>query len=80
MSSTTGGESSVVQMLGSLYDAIEKDFGGMPTRLYRAFRPKIRMLNHSLFHGSILQKETNTNPVLCLPFHFEQSKVHHHGD
>ncbi|XP_034241377.1 kinase D-interacting substrate of 220 kDa B isoform X3 [Thrips palmi] len=41
MSSTTGGESSVVQMLGSLYDAIEKDFGGLPTRLYRAFRPKI---------------------------------------
>ncbi|KAJ1531607.1 hypothetical protein ONE63_000279 [Megalurothrips usitatus] len=41
MSSTTGGESSVVQMLGSLYDAIEKDFGGLPTRLYRAFHPKI---------------------------------------
>lgn len=41
MSSTAGGESSVVQMLGSLYDAIEKDFGGLSARLYRAFRPKI---------------------------------------
>lgn len=41
MSSTTGGENSVVQMLGSLHDAIEKDFGGISTRLYRAFRPKI---------------------------------------
>ncbi|XP_052119643.1 kinase D-interacting substrate of 220 kDa B isoform X5 [Frankliniella occidentalis] len=47
MSSTTGGESSVVQMLGSLYDAIEKDFGGLPTRLYRAFRPKINKSSSS---------------------------------
>nr|CAD7404607.1 unnamed protein product [Timema poppensis] len=40
VSSSTGGENSVVQMLGSLYDAIENDCGSIPTRLYRAFRPK----------------------------------------
>ncbi|GLH12022.1 Uncharacterized protein GBIM_16697 [Gryllus bimaculatus] len=40
VSSTTGGENSVVQMLGSLYDSIENDYGALATRLYRAFRPK----------------------------------------
>lgn len=30
----------MVQMLGSLYDSIENDYGAFPTRLYRAFRPK----------------------------------------
>jgi ankyrin repeat-rich membrane spanning protein len=40
VSSTTGGENSVVQMLGSLYDSIETDYGAFATRLYRAFRPK----------------------------------------
>lgn len=35
-----GGENSVVQMLGSLYDAIENDYGAIATRLYRAFKPK----------------------------------------
>lgn len=27
-------------MVGSLYDAIEKDYGAIATRLYRAFKPK----------------------------------------
>ncbi|XP_050438171.1 kinase D-interacting substrate of 220 kDa B isoform X2 [Adelges cooleyi] len=40
VSSTTPGESTIVQMIGSLYDSIEKDFGSISTRLYRAFRPK----------------------------------------
>lgn len=40
VSSTTGGENSVVQMIGSLYDAIESDYGAVATRLYRAFKPK----------------------------------------
>lgn len=40
VSSTTGGENSVVQMIGSLYDAIELDYGAVATRLYRAFKPK----------------------------------------
>lgn len=40
VSSTTGGENSVVQMIGSLYDAIESDYGSITTRLYRAFKPK----------------------------------------
>ncbi|XP_063216492.1 kinase D-interacting substrate of 220 kDa isoform X3 [Bacillus rossius redtenbacheri] len=40
VSSTTGGENSLVQMLGSLYDAIEKECGAVSTRLYRAFRPR----------------------------------------
>lgn len=30
----------MVQMLGSLYDSIENDYGAFSTRLYRAFRPK----------------------------------------
>ncbi|XP_032676963.1 kinase D-interacting substrate of 220 kDa B isoform X3 [Odontomachus brunneus] len=37
---TAAGENAVVQMIGSLYDSIENDFGSLPTRLYRAFRPK----------------------------------------
>ncbi|KAK1129938.1 hypothetical protein K0M31_019633 [Melipona bicolor] len=37
---TAAGENAVVQMVGSLYDSIENDFGSLPTRLYRAFRPK----------------------------------------
>ena len=37
---TTAGENAVVQMVGSLYDAIEADYGSLPTRLFRAFRPK----------------------------------------
>ncbi|XP_030768252.1 kinase D-interacting substrate of 220 kDa B isoform X3 [Sitophilus oryzae] len=40
VSSTTGGENSVVQMIGSLYDSIESHYGTMATRLYRAFKPK----------------------------------------
>ncbi|XP_066998257.1 kinase D-interacting substrate of 220 kDa B [Anabrus simplex] len=40
VSSTSAGENSVVQMLGSLYDSIENDYGALATRLYRAFRPK----------------------------------------
>ncbi|KAL1140770.1 hypothetical protein AAG570_000700 [Ranatra chinensis] len=38
--STAAGENSVVQMIGSLYDSIEADYGTLSTRLYRAFRPK----------------------------------------
>lgn len=30
----------MVQMIGSLYDAIETDYGALATRLYRAFKPK----------------------------------------
>ncbi|XP_076752387.1 ankyrin repeat-rich membrane spanning isoform X2 [Xylocopa sonorina] len=37
---TAAGENAVVQMVGSLFDSIENDFGSLPTRLYRAFRPK----------------------------------------
>ncbi|XP_056641813.1 kinase D-interacting substrate of 220 kDa B isoform X6 [Diorhabda sublineata] len=40
VSSTAGGENSVVQMIGSLYDAIENRYGSLATRLYRAFKPK----------------------------------------
>lgn len=34
------GESAIEHMLASLFDAIEKHYGALPTRLYRAFRPK----------------------------------------
>ncbi|XP_018570623.1 kinase D-interacting substrate of 220 kDa B isoform X3 [Anoplophora glabripennis] len=40
VTSTAGGENSVVQMLGSLYDAIEIQYGALATRLYRSFKPK----------------------------------------
>lgn len=40
VSSTTGGENSIVQMIGSLYDAIENEYGALSTRLYRTFKPK----------------------------------------
>lgn len=32
-------------MIGSLYDAIENQYGGLATRLYRAFKPKAGMHN-----------------------------------
>ncbi|XP_046424348.1 kinase D-interacting substrate of 220 kDa B isoform X3 [Neodiprion fabricii] len=38
---TSAGENAVVQMVGSLYDSIENDYGSLVTRLYRAFRPKM---------------------------------------
>ena len=37
---SAGGQNSVTQMIGSLYDAIEDHYGIVATRLYRAFRPK----------------------------------------
>lgn len=40
VSSTIAGENCVVQMVGSLFDAIERDYGSLATRMYRAFRPK----------------------------------------
>ncbi|KAG8319111.1 hypothetical protein J6590_098338 [Homalodisca vitripennis] len=40
VSSSAAGENSVVQMIGSLYDSIENDYGALSTRLYRALRPK----------------------------------------
>lgn len=39
-STATSGESAVGYMLASLFDAIENYYGSLPTRLYRAFRPK----------------------------------------
>ncbi|KAG0717264.1 Kinase D-interacting substrate [Chionoecetes opilio] len=41
-SSTSAGENSVVQMLGSLFDMVEREYGMFSTRFYRAFRPKAR--------------------------------------
>lgn len=40
VSRSTRGENSVVQMIGSLLDSIEADYGVVASRLYRAFRPK----------------------------------------
>ncbi|XP_050730432.1 kinase D-interacting substrate of 220 kDa B-like isoform X8 [Eriocheir sinensis] len=39
-SSTAAGENSVVQMLGSLFNMVEREYGMFATRFYRAFRPK----------------------------------------
>ncbi|KAF4522837.1 hypothetical protein B566_EDAN008099 [Ephemera danica] len=39
VSSSTGGESCLLHMMGSLYDALEEDYGSWAPRLYRAFRP-----------------------------------------
>ena len=35
---SAGGQNSVTQMIGSLLDAVEEQYGRFPTRLYRAFR------------------------------------------
>ena len=40
VTTSTGGENSVIQMIGSLYDNIEATYGTLTTRLYRAFRPR----------------------------------------
>ena len=37
---SAGGQNSVTQMIGSLYDAIEEHHGTVSSRLFRAFRPK----------------------------------------
>ncbi|XP_076046532.1 ankyrin repeat-rich membrane spanning isoform X4 [Oratosquilla oratoria] len=39
-SSTAAGENTVVQMLGSLFDMVEREYGMFATRFYRAFRPR----------------------------------------
>lgn len=49
VSSTSGGENSVVQMLGSLYDAIENHYGSLATRLFRTFKPKPGKANFQIF-------------------------------
>ena len=35
---SAGGQNSVTQMIGSLLDSVEEQYGKLPTRLYRAFR------------------------------------------
>ena len=35
---SAGGQNSVTQMIGSLYDAIEEHYGTLASRLYRAFK------------------------------------------
>lgn len=37
---SAGGQNSVTQMIGSLFDAIEDHYGIFATRLYRAFKPR----------------------------------------
>lgn len=39
-SSSPTGETAVGQMLASLFEAIEAHYGSLPTRLYRAFKPR----------------------------------------
>lgn len=39
-SAAASGESAIGLMLGSLYDAIEAHYGALPTRLFRALRPR----------------------------------------
>lgn len=39
-SASPTGEQAVGQMLASLFEAIEQHYGSLPTRLYRAFRPR----------------------------------------
>uniref|UniRef100_A0A0K2UQ48 Uncharacterized protein n=1 Tax=Lepeophtheirus salmonis TaxID=72036 RepID=A0A0K2UQ48_LEPSM len=36
---SAGGQNSVTPMIGSLYDAVEKQYGKFASRLFRAFRP-----------------------------------------
>jgi hypothetical protein len=36
---SAGGQNSVTAMLGSLFDAVENQYGLFATRLFRAFRP-----------------------------------------
>lgn len=40
VTTTTAGENILVNIIGTLFDAIENDHGTLPTRLYRAFTPK----------------------------------------
>ena len=40
VTTSAGGQNSVTQMIGSLYDAIEEHHGTIASRLFRAFRPK----------------------------------------
>ena len=43
---SAGGQNSVTQMIGSLLDAVEEQYGRVPTRLYRAFREgSVRLLS-----------------------------------
>ena len=57
MSRSASGENSVVQMIGSLLDSIESDYGVVATRLYRAFRPQpSKLIDHQkLFLTQFIQ-------------------------
>ncbi|XP_071446780.1 kinase D-interacting substrate of 220 kDa B [Hetaerina americana] len=65
VSNTTGGESSVVQMVASLYDAIEADYGAIPTRLYRAFRPRPCLTTFGKVRAT---SSWRWRRVCCLPY------------
>merc|ERR1719186_798329 len=58
VSTSAGGDNSVVQMIGSLYDSIENTYGKTTTRLYRAFQPS----PVSSTSGLILKK------FCCIPY------------
>ncbi|CAB3376203.1 Hypothetical predicted protein [Cloeon dipterum] len=40
LSAAAGREASLMNLIGSIYDALEKDYGTWAPRLYRAFRPE----------------------------------------
>ena len=52
---SSGGQNSVTAMLGSLYDAVERQYGLFATRLYRAFRPNPISVRSPSFYCSLFR-------------------------
>ena len=87
VSTSAGTENSVIQIIGSLYDALETSYGTFATRLYRAFRPKpglclhyslvsVLMYSFSKIHCSNNLEKTMLHTICCsVPFQLHSCLV-----
>ena len=63
---SSGGQNSVTAMLGSLYDAVERQYGLFATRLYRAFRPNPISVRSPSFYCSLFRSSLDQFTRLSL--------------
>ena len=63
---SSGGQNSVTAMLGSLYDAVERQYGLFATRLYRAFRPNPISVRSPSFYCSLFRSSLDQSSRLSL--------------
>ena len=64
---SAGGQNSVTQMIGSLLDAVEEQYGKFPTRLYRAFREGCHVCCVRNGHHMSAREYIYREPLKCRP-------------